>query len=157
MCVCTFCFCLKHKRGLIKTKPLANSQWYDLPHVVKDSCPCFVDVVLSCVRVPHQSVFFFCAFACPGCESGFCTTLPGCHRWSQQGIFSCVYESAMSWWTDWKCFGALNMKPWPWAQSVHYSLCSAANQWPFSDPGFLACFSSGFCLLFGFLSSYMVD
>lgn len=103
-----------------------------------------------CACTTSVCVFFFCEFACPGCASGFCPTLPGCHRWSQQVFFSCVYESAMSWWTDRKCFGALNMKPWPWAQSVHYSLCSAAHQCLFSDPGFLACFSSGFCLFVWF-------
>lgn len=67
----------------------------------------------SCV--PHQSVCFSFRSLC----------VPAVSQVSVQPcldviadlsrFFRCEYESAVSWWTDRKCFGPLNMKPRPWA------------------------------------------
>lgn len=62
-------------------------------------------------------VFFCCEFVCPGCESGFFPTLPGCHRWSQQSFFLGVCTRA-----DGQIESALVL--WIWNLGLGHNSCT---------------------------------
>lgn len=99
-----------------------------------------------CACTTSACVFFFCEFVCPGCESGFYPTLPGCHSWSQQ-VYLVVCTRAQ--WADGQIESALVL--WIWNLGLGRNL-STIHCVLLLISGFSAILdSSGFCLLFGFV------
>lgn len=102
-----------------------------------------------CACTTSACVFFFCEFVCPGCESGFCPTLPGCHRWSQQFLLLlCVradgqIESALVLWI-WN----LGLGHNPSGHTIHCVLLLITDFSVISAPWLNV--SAGFCPFFGF-------
>lgn len=129
-----FLFPTETRTWIIKPEPLADSQRYDLPRVVRKIHAHVWLMLRRVVRVYHISL---CVFLLWVCVSRLWVRFLSNLAW-MSSLISAVFFVVVctSWWTDRKCFGALNMKPWPWAQSVHYSLCFAANHRLFCDLGF---------------------